>query len=87
MAYRVELSRHARKDLDALRPPVYARVRSALEGLREDPRPRGSVKLAVRANTYRVRVGVYRIAYVIDDDRQVIEVRAIQHRKDVYRDL
>jgi mRNA interferase RelE/StbE len=34
---------------------------------------------------YRIRQGVYRVVYSIDDDRVVIEVIKVGHRRDVYR--
>ena len=86
MTYRVELDRRARKGLDLLRGPAYVRAREALRALAEDPRPEGSVKLRGSPNAYRIRVGVYRIVYVIDDDLKSVTVLAVQHRKDVYRE-
>jgi len=34
---------------------------------------------------YRIRVGDYRILYVVDDPRKRITVYSIGHRRDVYR--
>lgn len=87
MAYQIEFNRRAAKEFQALSAPLYTRVRSALEALREEPRPAGSVKLKGWPNAYRVRVSAYRIVYEVDDATRVIVVKAIQHRKDVYRDL
>lgn len=36
-------------------------------------------------NVYRVRVADYRIVYEVFDDRLVIQVVRIGHRRDVYR--
>jgi mRNA interferase RelE/StbE len=33
---------------------------------------------------WRVRVGDYRIIYVIDDTQSIVEIRVIRHRKDAY---
>ena len=41
--------------------------------------------MRVSEDLYRVRVGQYRVAYTIDDDRIVVVVVAVGHRKDVYR--
>ena len=32
----------------------------------------------------RIRVGDYRIVYAIDDQRRVVRVAAVGHRRDVY---
>ncbi len=37
------------------------------------------------AYAYRVRVGDYRIIYEVLDDRLVVQVVRVGHRRDVYR--
>jgi mRNA interferase RelE/StbE len=34
---------------------------------------------------YRIRIGDYRIIYSIEDKIQVVDIRQIGHRKDIYR--
>ena len=36
------------------------------------------------AEEYRLRVGDYRILYVVDDAAQVVEIIAIRHRREAY---
>jgi mRNA interferase RelE/StbE len=50
-----------------------------------NPRPDGCKKLVGLDNIYRIRVGLYRIVYRIEDEILYIEVIKIGHRKDVYR--
>jgi len=82
--YRIDLSRRAEKDLDRLPPLGAARVIAALRGLADDPRPRGAGKL-VNVEGYRIRVGVYRIIYEVDDAARVVTVYRVRHRREVYR--
>jgi len=35
--------------------------------------------------TYRLRVGVHRVIYQVDDVAQVVTVVSVRHRKDAYR--
>jgi mRNA interferase RelE/StbE len=51
-----------------------------------DPRPHGSKKIEGHS-LWRVQVGVYRILYQIDNEKRVVNVYRIGHRKDVYRNL
>jgi mRNA interferase RelE/StbE len=37
------------------------------------------------ARNYRIRIGDYRVLYTIDDALQKIEVSAVGHRREVYR--
>ncbi len=52
--------------------------------LEDNPRPYGSKKLW-GGERYRIRVGDYRVLYTIDDALRKIEVRAVGHRREVYR--
>lgn len=60
------------------------RVRAAIDLLADDPRPPRCTKLIGEDHTYRVRVGVYRIVYEVIDDRLVVLVVRIGHRREVY---
>jgi mRNA interferase RelE/StbE len=85
MIYSVELTNSARRDFAALESDVAQRVGVALEGLRTNPRPNGSIKLADEKGAYRVRVGTHRIKYHVDDAIRRVLVTKIQHRREVYR--
>ena len=49
-----------------------------------DPRPPGSVKLS-GLEYYRIRQGDYRIIYEIEDNRLIVVVVKVGHRRDIYR--
>lgn len=59
------------------------RILKKTEALAIDPRPMGSQKLAGQEQ-YRIRQGVYRIIYAIEDDRLIVELVNVGHRRDVY---
>ena len=61
------------------------RIVARIQALAVDPRPKGSEKLAGYADRHRVRQGIYRIIYLVDDERREITIFKIGHRKDVYR--
>ena len=83
--YELLISQSAEKTLKRLSAKEAARVATAIEKLAIDPRPQGCRKLSGEADTYRVRVGVYRIIYEVKDWLLRILVLKIGHRKDVYR--
>ena len=83
--YRVEISRRAVKAIAGLERADQLRVRAAIDLLAGEPRPPGCVKLAGEASAYRVRVGNFRIVYEVIDDRPVIQVVRVGHRRDIYR--
>jgi mRNA interferase RelE/StbE len=82
--YRVELTRAAKKELDILPRKTIDRILPALRELRVDPRPRGCKKLAGMKNTFRIRVGDYRVVYEVHEDSVLVMVIRVRHRKDAY---
>jgi len=74
----------ARKELEALPDNVLARVIRKLEALGHTPRPPGCKKLKGYKDQWRVRVGDWRVVYIIDDAAKVVSVTRIAHRSQVY---
>jgi mRNA interferase RelE/StbE len=83
-SYRVALASSAEKELHRLPGKIIARIMPRLEKLQSAPRPPGCKKLKGGENEWRIRVGDYRIIYVIDDTAKTIDVTRIAHRSDVY---
>jgi mRNA interferase RelE/StbE len=84
MPYTVKLKRSAEKELDNLPTKIHDKVINILLSLKENPFPRNSKKLRGREG-YRIRVGDYRILYLIDEPDKNIEVISVAHRREVYR--
>ncbi len=84
MSYQVHILRSAEKELDRLPATVHARLSKRTLSLEENPRPRGVKKLSVREE-YRLRVGDYRILYVIDHENHTVTIVTVGHRREVYR--
>lgn len=62
---------------------VIERVREKIRALSSTPRPAGAKKLK-GANTWRIRIGDWRVLYEIDDASKVVDVAAIRHRSKAY---
>jgi mRNA interferase RelE/StbE len=60
------------------------RIIKRIEALADDPRPPGVQKLSGR-DRYRIRQGVYRIVYAIEDRDLCVVVVKVGHRREVYR--
>lgn len=87
MKYAFEFTAAARRQLRTLDQTTALRLLHALSRLGDDPyRDDADVKkLSGSGDLYRLCVGVYRIAYRIDDGKLVILVVEVGHRGDVYR--
>ena len=85
--YRVLIKPSAVKEIEAVpRKKDRQRIVKWIEQLGDEPRPAGCQKLSAH-DRYRIRQGQYRIVYGVEDDRLIVYVVKVGHRKDVYRAL
>lgn len=77
-------SEAAEKELSRLPPKLCDRIERRLLLPEDSPFPSGAKRLQGN-DRFRLRVGDYRILYEINHGKQVIEIVAIGHRKEVYR--
>ena len=82
--YSVELKPSAHKELERLPGKIIERIFPKLEALELEPRPTGCKKLKGGRDEWRIRVGDYRIVYVVDDVKLRVSVTRIRHRGEVY---
>ena len=86
MAYRIELTKSAVKELERLPAKTHDKIIQHLVQLEQNPRIFGSEKLA-GIDAYKLRVGNYRIVYEIDDTKEIVRVVMVDDRKQVYQRL
>jgi mRNA interferase RelE/StbE len=82
--YKVIVSKTASKELLDLPAQAVNRIIPALQKLGEEPHPAGCKKLKGREDTWRIRIGDYRVIYTIDDVVRIVDIRSVGHRKDIY---
>ena len=82
--YRVVFRKSVARDLRRIPNRDLRRILATIGSLSKEPRPSGVDKLSGQER-YRVRQGIYRIIYEINDDEVVVVVVKVGHRKDVYR--
>jgi len=83
--YAIVVSKEALKELKALPKVIVRNISNAIDGLEEQPRPSGCKKLkGIQPALWRIRIGDYRVIYLVDDVVRIVEIRRIAHRKDVY---
>ena len=82
--YSVQVKPSAEKELEALPDDVLARVLRKMETLRSTPRPKGCKKLKGYKDQWRIRVGDWRLVYIIDDAAKLVSITRIAHRREVY---
>jgi mRNA interferase RelE/StbE len=83
-SYTVHIKASAEREMASLPKAVFRAVSKKLLDLESNPRPARCKRLTGRQE-YRVRVGDYRVLYVVSDAAKTIEIVALGNRKDVYR--
>jgi mRNA interferase RelE/StbE len=83
-SYKVTFKASVAKDLKRLDRLAAHRVLRAVESLRENPFPTSSKKLIGSEHTFRIRVGDYRVIYIVNKQGREIEIQRVRHRRDVY---
>ena len=84
MTYAVILLPAARRQFLSLAKPLQERLCPHIDALADNPRPHGVKKLKGHRDYWRIRVGDYRIIYTVQDDRLLVSVIRVGHRREVY---
>jgi len=82
--YKVFIKPSAVKELESVPRKDRVRLARKIQSLASEPRPAGCEKLS-GLERYRIRQGNYRIVYEIQDERLVVIVVKVGHRREVYR--
>jgi mRNA interferase RelE/StbE len=85
VSYEITFARSARRELERLPSDVAIRILRKIESLGQDPRPRGVLKLAGTDDLWRLRSGEYRVVYAINDEKLIVDVVRVRHRRDAYQ--
>ena len=84
--YRLEVSPTADRDLEKLNGRIirqdFERLRDAVRGLAEEPRPHGVRKIKGEERTYRIRVGSYRVVYEVYDNDNLVLILQVARRSE-----
>ena len=82
--YSVVVKKSVTKDLRNIPNKDVERILKCINSLSENPRSDGCINLSGQER-YRVRQGIYRIVYEIQDAKLVILIIKVAHRGEVYK--
>ncbi|MCH8310606.1 MAG: type II toxin-antitoxin system RelE/ParE family toxin [Chloroflexi bacterium] len=84
--YEIRYDSAAARNLRRIRGSDLERITKAIASLGGNPRPHGTSKL--HGNTHRIRVGDWRIIYVVDDASMEVSITDILRRNErTYRNI
>ena len=84
LKYPLDIKQSAQKELDALDDTLFTRIDRKILALADNPRPPGCKKLQGYKDQWRIRIGDYRVIYVIDNATKTVTVTHVAHRREVY---
>ncbi len=82
--YKIEIKKSALKELDSIPKKDLKKIISQIRWLSNNFRPLECIKLSSQ-ESYRIRIGNYRILYSINDNILIVYIVKIGHRMDIYR--
>ena len=86
--YTIKFDSQVKKDFKSIQTQDMKRIKSAISELGNNPRPTGCTKLkGDKHDYYRIRVGKYRVIYLIEDEILLVLVVRVGHRKEIYKKL
>jgi len=84
-SYRLVIRPSVLKDVRDIPKAVLQRIKTAMQSLADEPFARGTSKLQGSEDTFRIRVGDYRIVFEVDSGEKIVKIIHVAHRRDVYR--
>ena len=88
MAWRVEFQRSAAKQLRELDRPIQRRILNYFRSrvlAADDPRKQGKALTGDKGGLWRYRIGDFRAICKLEDERLVVLVLEVGHRREAYR--
>ncbi len=83
--YKVEINKSTIKALSKLPQQQSLRILKKIKRLESNPRPNGVVKLTGSINEYGIRIGDFRVLYLVEDHILKVLVLKIGNRRDIYK--
>ena len=83
-SYKLVVKQSVAKDLRSIPKRDVRRILKRIEELADFPRPPDSKKLSAQER-YRLRQGVYRIVYSVEDEERCVTIVKVSHRREAYR--
>lgn len=83
--YSIEFLRTALKELSKLPKDIQQRIAAKIDELKTNPYLPGVKALKNGDGRLRLRVGDYRVIYRIEEDKLVILIVKVGHRRNIYK--
>jgi mRNA interferase RelE/StbE len=82
--FTLDFDARVQKDLRGIPKEMVDRIFEKVLALTENPFPVGVKKLQGLEETYRIRIGDYRVVYLVNTKEHLVYIDYISHRRDAY---
>ena len=82
-SYKIQISKKVQKDFRNIPKKDAEKILMMIYSLADNPHPTQSKKLK-GDELYRLRIGLYRVIYEITNNRLIVTVVKVGHRKNIY---
>ena len=88
--YEVLIDERVEKDLDKVPKFIVEKFLKLLDEFEKNPiRPRSGFDVkpmeGYPSNTYRLRIGKYRVLYSVENETKKVRITSVRHRSDAYK--
>jgi len=84
--YKIFFKKSVEKDFKVIPQTYLSKILKRIDDLKSEPRPNGSEKLT-GLDLYRIRQGIFRIVYSIQENELTIWIVKVAHRKEIYKKI
>lgn len=84
--YKIFFKKSVEKDFKFIPQAYLSKILKRIDDLKSEPRPNGSEKLT-GLDLYRIRQGIFRIVYSIQENELTIWIVRVAHRKEIYKKI
>jgi mRNA interferase RelE/StbE len=83
--YIIKIENRAKRQIRKLDPDTWQQIQKTIDKLAGNPRPQSSKRLKGKyKGLWRARSGNYRIIYEIKEQKLIVTVVSVDHRKNIY---
>jgi mRNA interferase RelE/StbE len=83
--FTINIRRQALKQLERIPASFRKKIEKAIDQLAQNPYPHGCTKLKGEDYLWRIRIGDYRVIYMVAETIRVVEIHAVGHRQSIYK--
>ena len=84
-SFEIRWKASAKKELKKIDKVEIPKIINEIEKLSLEPYPTNHKKILGTEHIFRIKIGNYRVVYFIENQKLVIEIIRVRHRKEAYR--